>query len=132
MIYMVFSLRHAANVALCYDMDTGFVTPQYHCIFDDWFATVGTSLDDMPNVNSPEWQTLFGETPFQFSMTDKESLALDDEVRAATDLHTTAVTMNQHDHIMSTQPRAIAISGPPPLQPLSVAPVPAPAPVPIS
>ena len=110
MVYMGPSLRHAANVALCYNMDTGFVTPQYHCIFDDWFATVGTSLDDMPNVNSPEWQTLFGETPFQFSMSDEESLALDDEVRAATDLHTTAVTMNRQDHIMSTLPPATAIS----------------------
>ena len=52
-------------------------------------------------------------------MSDEESLALDDEVRAATDLHTTAVTMNQHNHIMSTLPPVIAISGPPPLRPLS-------------
>jgi hypothetical protein len=80
----------------------------------------------MPNVNSPEWQTLFGETPFQFSMTDEESLALDDEVRAATDLHNNAMTMDQHDHIMAAQPRAIPSSTPPALQPLPVLPSPLP------
>ena len=132
MIYMGPSLRHASNVALCYNMETGFVTPQYHCIFDDWFATVGTSLDDMPDVNSPEWQTLFGETPFQFSMSEEESLALDDEVKAATDLHTNAVTMRRQDNIMSAQPRATAVSAPPPLVPLPSAPMPTPAIIPSS
>ena len=45
-------------------------------------------------------------------MSDKESLALDDEVRAATDLHTTAVTMNQHDHVMSTLPPPLPLAVP--------------------
>ena len=31
---------HAENVAMVKNLTTGFVSPQYHLVFDDWFETV--------------------------------------------------------------------------------------------
>ena len=43
---------HASTVPLVLDLDTGAITPQFHVVFDDWFTTVTTSVDDLPDFNS--------------------------------------------------------------------------------
>ena len=38
--------KHASSVRLVLNPQTGYITPQFHTVFDDWFATVPASADD--------------------------------------------------------------------------------------
>ena len=42
---------HAENIAVIRNLKTGYLSPQYHIVFDDWFETVYASDDDPP----PQW-----------------------------------------------------------------------------
>ena len=65
-VYLGFSPFHASTVPLVLNPRTGSITPQYHCVFDDWFATLATSIDDVPDFMTAQWQTLFGDSEYQF------------------------------------------------------------------
>jgi hypothetical protein len=39
---------------------------------DDWFATVAASMESLPDLNSPDWSQIFGDSTFQFSFDDKD------------------------------------------------------------
>ena len=65
-IYMGRSPNHAGSVPLVLNPHTGTITPQFHCVFDDWFATIATSVEDLPDFNSDEWYKLFGQTNLQY------------------------------------------------------------------
>ena len=52
--------------------DTGSITPQFHVVFDDWFATVGTSASALPDFNSPQWRQLFGDSDFQYPIDEPD------------------------------------------------------------
>ena len=41
-------------------------------MFDDWFATVGSAPEDLPNFMSSEWQQLFGDSNYQFMDGDND------------------------------------------------------------
>lgn len=45
-IFMGFSPRHSSTVALVLNPDTGYVTPQYHVVFDERFSTVLSGPQD--------------------------------------------------------------------------------------
>ena len=57
---MGISPNHATNVPLVLDITTGSITPKFHVVFDDYFATVTTETKDIPDFNSDEWAKLFG------------------------------------------------------------------------
>ena len=38
---------HASNFPLILNLDTEAITPQFHGVFEDWLATVTTSVDDL-------------------------------------------------------------------------------------
>ena len=40
---------------------TGDITAQWIVVFEDWFSTVATNVDDMPNFHADEWSKMFGE-----------------------------------------------------------------------
>ena len=42
------SERHAGNAPPVLNFDTGDITAQWNLVFDDWFTTVTTNVDDMP------------------------------------------------------------------------------------
>ena len=67
---------HASNVPLVFNPATGSITPQLHVVLDDWFATVNTTVDDLPDFNSPDWTNLFGESEFQYILDDEDMSAL--------------------------------------------------------
>ena len=69
-VHMGFSKKHASTVPLVLNPNTGYITPQFHIVFDDWFATVATSIDNLPDFNSPEWSTMFGESIYQYPVDD--------------------------------------------------------------
>ena len=54
------SERHAGNAPLVLNFDTGNITAQWNLVFDDWFTTVTTNVDDMPNFHADEWSKMFG------------------------------------------------------------------------
>ena len=74
--FMGFSGNHATSAPLVLNPATGAITPQFHVVFDDWFATVASSIADLPDFNSPEWQRMFGDSVFQY--VDEEDLPPDD------------------------------------------------------
>jgi len=64
-VNMGLSPQHASTVPLVLNPETGSITPQFHVVFDDWFATVASEDGALPDFNSPEWSRLFGESTFQ-------------------------------------------------------------------
>lgn len=65
-IYLGKSPGHANNVHLVLNPSTGAITGQFHAVLDDWFATVSSDCELLPNFNSDEWKKLFGESSFQY------------------------------------------------------------------
>jgi hypothetical protein len=58
------SSNHASSVPLVLNVSTGSITPQFHIVFDDWFATVSNSDGESPDFTSDEWNKMFGESRF--------------------------------------------------------------------
>ena len=58
--------KHATTVPLVLNVSTGAITPQFHVVFDDWFATVTSESDDPPDFSSEDWKKMFGESRFQY------------------------------------------------------------------
>ena len=75
-VYLGFSKFHASTVPLVLNPRTGSITPQYHCVFDDWFATIATDIKDVPTFMEQNWQTLFGDSEYQFPADDTNPPAL--------------------------------------------------------
>ncbi|KAI2513070.1 hypothetical protein MHU86_1362 [Fragilaria crotonensis] len=67
-----FSDKHASSVPLVLNPQTGYITPQFHIVFDDWFATVPASADDLPNFNDDCWQRMFRDSTFQYVLDDED------------------------------------------------------------
>ena len=65
-MYVGKSPTHASTVPLVLNPDTGTITPRFHIVFDDWFQTVSTDVDALPDFNAPAWKQLFGESEFQY------------------------------------------------------------------
>jgi hypothetical protein len=53
-IYMGFSPRHARSVALVLSLTTGYMSPQFHVKYDDFFETV----QDSKSLPRSKWQFL--------------------------------------------------------------------------
>jgi hypothetical protein len=107
-IYMGVSSKHASCVPLVLNFATGSITPQFHIVFDNWFATVSSESDDIPNFSSDEWAKMFGDSSFQYVLDDLE------EVGASSDLQETTLSSQKSDVISSQQETSS------PAKPLSV------------
>jgi hypothetical protein len=122
---MGLSPQHASTVQLVLNPDSGAITPQFHVVFDDWFATVSSVADTLPDFHSPEWAELFGDSVYQYPFDD-------DNLADAIDLSAPPAPANADrvaramDQLEPPQPFS---SAPPPVDPLpqlSVAADPAP------
>jgi hypothetical protein len=70
------SSRHSSTVGLIRNLTTGYVSPQFHVVFDDWFETVTAPADRTP----PEWEELVAFSRFQNVLDDAvDPPALDDD-----------------------------------------------------
>jgi len=81
-------------VPLVLSPETGSITPQFHVVFDDWFATVASEDGALPDFNSPEWSRLFSESTYQFSFDESEvdsSVDPIDSVSRAAEAHRESV-----------------------------------------
>ena len=52
--YVGVSPVHAEDISLIRNLKTGYISPQYHIVFDDWFETVYSDDDEEP----PEWENM--------------------------------------------------------------------------
>lgn len=71
-IYMGTSSKHASTVPLLLNPESGVISPQFHVVFDDWFATVPVTENDLPDFNGEEWNKMFGDSKFQYIADDDD------------------------------------------------------------
>jgi hypothetical protein len=72
-IFVGFSEQHASSVPLLLNPRAGSIVSNYHVVFDDWFSTVPTSVDCLPDFGSDEWSKLFGDSTYQFVVEDVDA-----------------------------------------------------------
>ena len=66
--YVGASPLHAENVALVRNLKTGYLSPQFHVVFDDWFETVHSGPELPPEkwedmCTFQRWEVVFDEGP---------------------------------------------------------------------
>ena len=137
-INLGFSDKHASSVPLVLNPQTGYITPQFHIVFDDWFATVSASADDLPNFNDASWQRMFKDSTYQYVLDDEDEERL---IVEASDYEQAQDLLSRMQRVStaidaSTLPQVLPVAPPPlatPLQPPREqvsTPVPAAAPLP--
>lgn len=73
---VVLSSRHSSAIGLIHNLNSGYISPQFHVVFDDWFETVTVDADRTP----PEWEELVGYSRFQNVLDDEvDAPYLDDD-----------------------------------------------------
>ena len=115
-----FSDKHASSVPLVLNLQTGYITAQFHIVFDDWFATVSASADDLPNFNDACWQRMFQDSTYQYVLDDEDEEKL---IVEATDYEQAQELLSQMQRVAaaidaSTPPQVLPVAPPPLLTPL--------------
>ena len=65
-MFMGSSPHHATSAPLVLNLTTGAITPQYHVVFNDWFATIQVTSQAQNNILSQNvWTTIF-DNAFNF------------------------------------------------------------------
>jgi hypothetical protein len=118
-VNMGLSKKHASTVPLVLNPETGYITPQYHIVFDDWFATVATNVDALPDFNTTRWARLFGDSRYQFPFNDDDNNDATEEARMDSQA-TEAINENQ-TRVAASMDEAVAIEQLP-VPPLAEAP----------
>ena len=101
-----FSTNHASTVPLVLNPTTGYITAQFHIVFDDWFATIATDVDAFPDFMSDRWYRMFGDSHYQYPFdeddlsTERDRLCDDrgtiEHERGDTNRSTVATAMDVH------------------------------------
>ena len=66
-MFVGLSKRHSSKAPLVLNLESGYITPQFHVVHDDFFATVSSTPDLIPNFNSDVWKHLFGSATHYLS-----------------------------------------------------------------
>ncbi|KAI2509043.1 hypothetical protein MHU86_5419 [Fragilaria crotonensis] len=115
-----FSDKHASSVPLVLNPQAGYITPQFHIVFDDWFATVPASADDLPNFNDDCWQRMFRDSTFQYVLDDEDEERL---IAGSTDYEQANELLSQMQRVATaldnaTPPQVLPVAPPPLSTPL--------------
>jgi hypothetical protein len=102
---MGFSQKHANSVPSVLNPSTGFITAQYHVVFDDLFSTITAASDQLPDFNSPAWAKMFGESAYQYPMDPLDEAELEREEQEQNDDNTFHV--NQQNRIAQAFERVL-------------------------
>ena len=54
------SEKNAGDAPLVLNFETGNITVQWNMVFDNWFTTVATNVNNMPNFHADEWSKMLG------------------------------------------------------------------------
>jgi hypothetical protein len=131
---MGFSKKHSSTVPLVLNPDSGYITAQYHVVFDDWFASVTTLESALPDFNSNRWARLFGDSRYQFPFDESNEVNEDIEEEARLDATTNAVVNDNETTVAGAMDAANEIEQlpvPPPAETQFIPPSPRPHPVPL-
>jgi Reverse transcriptase (RNA-dependent DNA polymerase)/GAG-pre-integrase domain/Zinc knuckle len=60
-IYMGVSDKHSSTVPLVLNPESGVISPQFHVVVDEWFATVPMTPEELPDFTQEKWTKMFGE-----------------------------------------------------------------------
>jgi hypothetical protein len=74
-VFLGFSAEHASTVPLVLNLDTFYISPQFHVVFDDWFSTVpAEGKDSLEDTESPPpfWLDLFHGSRYQYNFDDDD------------------------------------------------------------
>ena len=117
-MYLGRSLKHASTVPLVLNLDTGAITPQFHVVFDDWFATVSSTIGSLPDFTSDAWMKLFGDSAYQYVPHE----SIEDAVLDPSDATNSTRHSIRQDHVaasfensVTTQVRPLPVLPPVPL-----------------
>ena len=80
-VYLGFSPVHSLDVALVFNPTTGFVSPQYHTVFDDDFSTLEYVRKQ---VEPPHWSVLIQNAS---QLSSDENFSIDDETWEPQSVH---------------------------------------------
>ena len=99
-VYMGVSTSHASSVPLVLNPSTGSITPQFHVVFDDWFATVASVDGDGPDFTSKEWHKMFGESRYQYTVDDDDSIEGNEDAQesAMSEVKANDISIRQENH----------------------------------
>ncbi len=100
-IYMGISKKHASTIPIVLNPRTRVFTTPYHVVFDDWFATVPSSVDDLPDFHTPEWRGMFGDTTYH----------LDDDDDAGTNETVEDQAMARREQVAEAMDQGLGIGG---------------------
>jgi hypothetical protein len=64
-IYMGVSQKHSSTVPMLLNPESGVISPQFHVVIDEWFATIAASTNDTPDFENEQWQKMFGDSRYQ-------------------------------------------------------------------
>jgi hypothetical protein len=96
-VYMGVSTEHASSVPIVLRVSTGSITPQFHVVFDDWFATVAATAAELPDFASDEWYKMFGNSTYQYVLdsSEEEQSPTDSEEAIAHDQNSSDISQLQ-------------------------------------
>ena len=64
--------KHSSSVPLVLNPETGVISPQFHVVVDEWFATIASTTDQVPDFNRDEWTKMFGENQHHYLWDDDD------------------------------------------------------------
>ena len=85
-MYLGHSPRHSADVPLVLNLSTGSITPQWNVCHDDYFATVTSSLEELPDFNDATWARMFGTSTYHLPAHEQDELSSTEEPRRPSQL----------------------------------------------
>jgi hypothetical protein len=106
-INMGLSKKHASTVSLVLNPETGYITPQYHIVFDDWFATVARNADALLDFNATHWARLSGDSRHQFPFDEGDNNKATEEAQMDSQA-TNAINKNQ-TRVATAMDQAVAV-----------------------
>ena len=65
------SPHHAGSVPLIQNLTTGYITPQWNVVLDDWFSTVTANVEELPDFHQEEWAQMFGTSCYDMTTEDE-------------------------------------------------------------
>ncbi|KAI2500371.1 hypothetical protein MHU86_14114 [Fragilaria crotonensis] len=116
-VNMGFLAMHASTVPLVLNPATGYITAQFHVVFDDWFSTISSNINNLPDFNSDAWAKLFGESSYQYPFDHDDATDIQIDADPSSDA-VVVDTLNVMDSV------AAAMDREQPAQPLPVPPPP--------
>ncbi len=78
-VYMGVSEKYASSVPNVLNPHSGHITSQFHCLFDDWFFTVESDADAIPDFTQYPWDKMF-ECRLEWQSLDDADNTLDFEL----------------------------------------------------